>query len=417
MSCQVRQARTGLSIILFLTGLIFASWAARIPAIKDGAGLGDGGLAAVLLAEHAGSVVGLQVGALIVPRLGSRTTLRVFLPAFAGGLILLALVWDIRGLSVCLVLFGVVNSVVDVAINSHSAVIEARSRQPVFSRLHALHSAGAIAGAGGGALAAHANLAVWMHFLLVAAICGAGSAGAGRMLLPSTVDRSSAVSQPPKAAPKRRPTLRTPVLVLGLLAFCCTLAEGVVGDWSSVFLRDEAGASPAVAALGYGVFVVLMAAGRLTGDRLRERYGAANAFRGAALVAGAGLVVVVVGRSPLVGLVGFAILGAGLSYTLPVILAAASRIPGHSPATAVARVSTIGYLGFSVGPGLIGVCAQFIGLTAALGVPAVLIAATAVAARAVSAADGVVQPRPAAPASEQRPDGGTTSAAQLTKSH
>ncbi|BCB76626.1 MFS transporter [Phytohabitans flavus] len=383
---ETRRARVGLSVILFLTGLIFASWAARIPAVKDGLSLGDGGLAAVLMAEHLGSVLGLQVGAMVVPRLGSRATLRVFLPLFSVALIPPALAGGMQSLAVCLVLFGILNSVVDVAVNSHGAAVEVRHGQPLFSGLHAMHSVGVIAGAGIGSLAAYAGLGTRPHFAVVALACLAGGAAAARLLFPSTVDMRRRPE--PERAPAPRPKRWSAQLTtLGLLAFCCTLAEGSVGDWSSVFLRDELGASPGVAALGFGAFATMMVVGRFTGDRLRQRYGAVPAFRGALLCAAAGLLIGVIGQTPTAGMIGFTLLGAGLSYTLPTVLAAASRLPGQSAATSVARVATIGYLGFSVGPGLIGAAAQVVGLSAALVVPALLLLVTAAAARAVSVAD------------------------------
>jgi hypothetical protein len=170
--------------------------------------------------------------------------------------------------------------------------------------------------------------------------------------------------------------------VLGVLGFCLLLAEGSAYDWAAVYLRVGVGAAPGVAAAGVAAFSAAMTVGRAAGDRVVARVGPVAAFRGGALLAGVGFGAALLVGTPAAGLAGLALLGAGLSFTLPVAISAAGHV-GGTAAVAVARVSTLGYLGSFVGPGLIGALAGPFGLPAALAVPAVLVAATALGAGAV----------------------------------
>ena len=434
----LRRARTGVALAFLLNGAIFATWAARVPAVKQDLGLGDGQLAIAFLCLNAGAVVGLQLGPVLVSRRGSRGVLRLALPAFAVTLPLLALAWDLAALAAALVVFAVANSLIDVAMNAHGVVVERGYGRPVLSSLHAMYSLGGMVGAALGALAARLELATSGHFLAVAAAVAALSLAANRLLLPSWVDAAApaapraATLAGPRAATTAAPrvgaaalppggalgdaargeappgtatggsgTRRTGALAgwlrgwsgrmvaLGALGFGLMLAEGSVNDWGAVYLRDAAGSTPGIAAAGVAVFMAAMTAGRLAGDRLAMRLGPVRAFRMGTILGGAGLGGALLAGTPGAGLVVLGLLGAGLSFTLPLALSAAGHLHGDTPAAAtVARVSTIGYLGSFAGPGLIGALAGPLGLPVALALPAVLVAGAALGARAVAPAGG-----------------------------
>jgi MFS family permease len=411
----LRRARAGVALTFLLNGAIFATWAARVPAVKQDLGLRDGQLAFAFVCLNAGAVVGLQLGPVLVSRRGSRAVIGLALPAFAVALLAVALAWDLAALSGALVAFAVANSLIDVAMNAHGVVVERGYGRPILSGLHAMYSLGGMLGAALGALAARLELATPSHFLAVAVAVAALTAVATRLLLPWWVDAAlpaaSRDGAPVDAAGEEPPGggsaaggggsrrsgplagLRRgwsgPMVVLGALGFGLMLAEGSVNDWGAVYLRDAAGSTPGVAAAGVAVFMAAMTAGRLVGDRLATWLGPVRAFRMGTILGGAGLGGALLAGTPGAGLVGLGLLGAGLSFTLPLALSAAGHLHGDRPAAVtVARVSTIGYLGSFAGPGLIGALAGPLGLPVALALPAVLVAGTALWARAVAAAGG-----------------------------
>jgi fucose permease len=142
--------------------------------------------------------------------------------------------------------------------------------------------------------------------------------------------------------------------LLGALAFCVTLAEDAGLNWSTVYITESLGGTEAVGAVALGIFLGAVTLGRLAGDRLVSRFGAVRVFRAGAIVAGAGFGGALLLDAPAAGLVGLGLLGVGIANALPLAIGARGNAPGETPATAAARVSTLGYLGSFVGPALVG---------------------------------------------------------------
>jgi len=170
----------------------------------------------------------------------------------------------------------------------------------------------------------------------------------------------------------RRPRWSVTILVLGLLALCTLLGEGAADGWTAVYLHDSLGTSAYFAALGYAAFSVMMAVGRLAGDRLTTRFGPVTLVRSCGLLAAAGLAGALISATPAGALIGFALFGAGLSCTFPQLLSAAGNADPSRPASGIARVAGMGYLGLLGGPILIGGVASVAGLPLALVLPVIL---------------------------------------------
>ena len=186
-----------------------------------------------------------------------------------------------------------------------------------------------------------------------------------------------------RAAPAAaRPT--RPLFALGLVAFCCLLAEGAALDWSAVYVRDDLGGGAAVAALAYAAFSATMLVGRLLSDRLVAGRSPASLVRAGGILAGGGLAVAIVLDAPAAALAGFALLGAGLALVIPLVFRAAAATGSSGAGPSLAAVSTMGYTGFLAGPPLIGAIASASSLSVGLGFVAAMAFAAAVLAPAVS---------------------------------
>lgn len=369
-----------------LTGFVFASFASRVPAVKEGLSITDGQLAVGFVGLNAGAILGLQLGGILVPRTGSRPALLVGLLLFAGALLLPAAAPNLPVLVGALFVLAAFNSVVDVAMNAQGVTVQRVMGRPVLSGMHAMHSLGGVLGAGGGALAARLGSAPPLHFLAAGASAALVCLAVSPLLLPPGADAEARGEDSPGGALGVVGWFRgwsLPLVVLGALAFCFTLAEGSALDWSAVYVSDSLGASAALGAAGLGVFLGAVTLGRLIGDRLVSRFGAVRVFSVGAVVAGAGFGASLLVGTPFVGLVGLGLLGAGIANALPLAIAAGGNAPGEAPATAAARVSTLAYLGSFVGPVLIGGLATLWSLPIALALPAALVLATAFGAKAV----------------------------------
>ena len=366
--------RAAVTIVFALNGAMFATLFARMPALKSDASLSDGQLGLCLLVGALTLMLSQIVTGAAISRLGSRTVVVVGVSLYGGLLFVPAVATGIATFALGMAALGFGSGVLDVSMNTQGALAEARSPRRIFASFHAAFSFGALAGAGTAAIVASLGVDPLPHLAAVGAIGVVVGVLVSRWMLPLHDD--AAAGGPAFARPTRA------LLALGAIAFCALLSEGSVGDWSAVLLNDERGASPGLAAVGLAAFSVTMGLGRLATDPLADRFGPVTVSRAGALVAIAGLVAVVLPLPPGAGIAGFLVMGAGLAGLFPLALAAAARSPGAAPAAAIAAVSTAGYVGFLVGPALIGGLSEATSLPAALTVVAPLCALVALLARA-----------------------------------
>ena len=367
-------ARSAVTVLFFLNGAIFSSFFARLPAVKDALGATEGQLGLVLFLATAGLVVAQPLAGVIVARRGGRAAAVAGTALSAAGLPLAAQARSLAALAAVLFAMGVANGMLDVAINVLGVNVERARGRRMLSSMHAAFSFGAMTGAGGGVLAAAAGIGPEAHLTGAAAVACVVAAAALRGL----PRRSAVVAGPAFARPSRA------LLALGAAAFCVLLAEGSVIDWSAVFLDDEAHSGEALAAAGLATFSLFMALGRLLGDRLAERFGPAAVVRSGGGLAAAGLALALAAAEPAPGIAGFALMGAGLAATFPLIVSAAARAGGDAEAPAIAAVSGVGYAGLMAGPAAIGLLSDAVGLRSALLLVVVaLCMAAAMLARAV----------------------------------
>jgi predicted MFS family arabinose efflux permease len=278
----------------------------------------------------------------------------------------------IPSLAAALMLFGALNGTLDVAMNAQAVRVEQLHGRPIMSSLHALFSLGAVVGA----TATGLTMSLGDRPLLATALVTAAAV---------VVSARRLVSSAPsvRAMPFTVSMPRGALIGLGALAFLGLLAEGAMVDWSAVYLRDEVRTAPMLAAAGFAVFSLAMAFGRFTGDHLVRRVGPERVLRVSAAEEAIGLALALSVRRPSVALIGFALVGLGISNVIPILFSAAGRVRGVHPGTALAAVATTGYLGFLAGPPAIGLVAEAAGLTVGLGIVAVacvLIAAGAAVA-------------------------------------
>jgi hypothetical protein len=284
---------------------------------------------------------------------------------FALTLAPLGMVSSVPQLMAALLVMGIFNGGLDVAMNAQAALVEKAYGRPIMASFHGLWSVGGLAGATlGGAVAAQ-GLALGPHMLAVSGLALVGLALATQWLVPDA-GSGTGESGPSFALPPRA------LLLLGAVAFGVLFCEGAIADWGAVYLREGLGSPAGVAATGYAVFALLMAAGRLTGDWLTLRIGAGRIARGGGALVALGVALALTTGEPLAAIAGFGLVGAGVSCIFPLILSAAARTPGIAPGIAIAAMATSGYTGFLVGPPLIGSLAEALSLRGALGVLGVL---------------------------------------------
>jgi MFS family permease len=377
-AAAMRAARIAIGGLFFLCGVAFACWASRIPQVQAALGLSPAALGAAIAGLGAGSFVAMPVSGWLTIRFGSRPIASSAAVACSASLILPALAWDVVTLAGALAVFGAAIGVLDVAMNAQAVELEHRVGRPIMSGLHALFSAGGMAGAALGGLIASWRVPVMTHFTVAALVLVATAA----------VLRLSLIEAPRPEPGHPGPRLRLSRVLVGLsvLGSCVMIGEGAMADWTPVYLATVIGTGPGLAASGYAVFSATMMIGRLVGDRLTERVGRVRLVRLGTLLAAAGLsAALLLGTLP-AALAGFACVGAGFSVAVPLVFSAAGRLDSRSAGPGLAAVTTAGYLGFLAGPPIIGFIAEAFTLPLALALVVVLAVVGASLARFVAVA-------------------------------
>ena len=361
-------------------GVIAGVWGVHVPTIKVAYSLDERTLAAVLLATSAGSVLMLFLAGRVVGRMGARNTSVLAGWLFCAALACSLLLPNVWWLLLAMLVLGSGESLYDVAINAEGTTLELLSGRAVMSGFHGMFSLGALAGSGSAAAMLRLGLPAATQMAGVGIVIATLLAVASRGMLADHPAAESA--QAHFAWP------RGVLLVIGLLICCAMLAEGVMYNWSVLYVQQELRTPQEGAALAYVSFAGATALMRFAGDAARSRVSERTMLLSGSLLAATAMCVVLIVARPWVAIVGFALVGVGLATIVPLLYTAATRVPGVSRAAAIASVSSIGYLGFMIGPPIIGGIAHATTLSVAMSTLVVASLLLPIGARRVPLSDG-----------------------------
>ncbi|GAA3956368.1 MFS transporter [Actinomadura viridis] len=347
---SLRAARAATFVYFVLNGTLLGAWVVHIPAIEERVGVSHATLGGLLVLLGLGAFIGMQVAGRLTDRFGARVVVPAAGVVCSAALVLPGLPRDPWMLAGALLVFGLGNGCLDVAMNAHAVHVEKAYGRPVMSAFHATFSVGGVIAALASAGAASAGLSP------AAALGAAGAVGvvialvSARGLLPTAPAPAADAGKPagrPGGAPGR-------IWILAALALMIMLCEGAANDWSALHLKNVLGASAATAAVGYGTFAAAMTVGRLCADRLSARFGAMAVLRYGSATAAVGITIVAVCPWTWAAFAGWALFGLGLSGCVPQLFSAAGHADPSAAGVNVSRVAGLGYLGMLAGPAVIG---------------------------------------------------------------
>ena len=364
---NVRSAAVATFLVFGMNGLVFASWAARIPAVTEALSLTSGQMGTLLLCIAVGSLVALPSAGWVVGRIGTANTVRVggVLAAAAGtGVALSLMAGSVEATALSLFFFGAAIGLWDVAQNIEGADVEHRLRRTIMPQFHAAFSGGAFLGALIGAGLARLGVGLPQHLLAIAVALLVLAMVAPRYFLPHEAE------PPPLDGGAKEPRGRSAwrdgrTLLIGVVVLGATLTEGAGNDWIAKAAVDGLGVTESAGALMFALFVAAMTAMRFFGGRLIDLYGRVMVLRGSMAAAAFGLALYVFAGHVLLAAVGAALWGVGAALAFPMGMSAAADDPKHAAAR-VSVVSTIGYVAFLAGPPLLGYLGDQTGIRQAL---------------------------------------------------
>lgn len=366
-SAQLKAAAAATFLVFGINGLVFASWAARIPAVTESLQISSGQMGTLLLCVALGSLLALPTAGHVVGRIGTANTVRAagLLAASAGvGIALSLAASSIPGTAISLFFFGIGIGLWDVSQNIEGADVEHKLGRTIMPQFHAAFSGGAFVGALIGAGLSRLGIGLPAHLLVIAVVVAAAALWAPRYFLPhapaaAPVTGEAKTSRPARAWRDGR------TLLIGVVVLGATLTEGAGNDWIAKAAVDGLGASESTGALLFAAFVLAMTAMRFFGGRAIDAYGRVAVLRASMAAAAVGLGLFVFAGDIWLATAGAALWGVGAALAFPVGMSAAADDPKHAAAR-VSVVSTVGYIAFLAGPPLLGYLGDVTGIRMAL---------------------------------------------------
>ncbi len=356
----LNRIRIAVSMFYFSMGLTFATWASRIPSIKETLGLTEADLGTILFAIPIGQLVMMPFSGKIVIRYGSRNVVTLGILFYILSMTTLGLATQVWQLMLSLFFFGIFSNLTNISVNTQGILIEGLYRRPIMSAFHGAWSLAGFTGALIGLGMVNLKWSPLYHFAAVAVLLYAAIFANFRYLVKTKPAKPKKLEQEKKRSllPKINPALAW----LGVIGFCSMVSEGIMFDWSGVYFEDVIKAPKSLVIVGYASFMSMMASGRFIGDKITQRFGRKRVLAFSGFLISGGMYIAVFFPYIIPAALGFMLVGLGVSTVVPGVYSLAGKTPGIEPSQALTAVSSISFLGFLLGPPVIGYIAHAVGL-------------------------------------------------------
>jgi MFS family permease len=346
---SIRAHRAAVAAFFFIIGLSFASWASRIPDIKSKLHLSDAALGGVLFALPIGSMLCLTFSGGLITRYGSRKIITMAAICYPLVLVLIGMASSVWQLVPVVFIFGLLGNLCNISVNTQAVGVEALYGRSIMASFHGVWSLAGFCGAAIGTFMVSENISTFWHFLIVCVL----------LIALNVFSRPYAVAK--DAVHPDQPRFAWPdamLLKLGLIAFCCMICEGTMFDWSGVYFQKVVNAPKELTTLGYAAFMGTMASGRFVGDKIITRFGKQSVLQASGIIITTGLLIAVIFPHIITATIGFLLVGIGVSSVVPLVYSAAGKSKKMAPGLALTAVTSIGFIGFLLGPPIIGFIAE-----------------------------------------------------------
>ena len=356
MDKHLTKTRFTLSVFYFISGIIFASFTSRIPGIQHKLMLNDASLGIVLACIPAGLMISMPFAGYFTSRFKMRSLLIAAALAYSVLLLCLGFASSAWQVSVVLFLFGVSRTFFNVSVNTCSIVLQQQFKQSIVTSFHGIWSLAALLGALLSMMLIGLDVSMEYHFLIVSIFS-----------VTVVFFFNGSIPEAGKGQPKKKlfSAANKGLLYLGFIAAGSMFCEGMMSDWSGIYFSKVGGVTGQYYVLGYASYLTTMVVGRFLGDWFLGKYGEMTMLRASAFLLGIGFLVAVVFPYPILIVIGFLLVGFGVSCFVPMIFLLASKNTVVPIGTAVSSVSLLGYIGFLFGPPIIGYLSETFGLQAA----------------------------------------------------
>lgn len=347
-------------VVFAINALLFAFWVTRLPEIKADLELSDGTLGIALFCVPAGALIAMLMISRFIQRYGAGRVTIVMTSAYAISMILPFLAGSLWQLGLILFVVGLTSASMDIAMNAVAATLQKEHDTIIMSTCHGFFSLGGMVGAGLGSVCIAFGIAAVPQMLAGIAVVLLLVILWIRPLIRPVIEAASgndaAFSWPGRA-----------LMGLAFIGFCSMQGEGAIIDWSAIYLNEITQAEDYLWGMGYAGFSLSMTLGRFMGDHIMQRIPARTLLIVSFGIVIVGLIMVVMPGTTWFSIAGFTFAGAGYALLVPIVFSEAAARPGVSASQGIAAVATTGYMGFLLGPVVIGGIAELYHLTLGFG--------------------------------------------------
>jgi MFS family permease len=347
-----RRYRIAVSTFFFIQGLTFASWASRIPDIKNMLGLSDAGLGGILFFLPIGQLCAMALSGYLVSKFGSKTTLTIAAICYPAALINIGLASTVVHLSAGLFIMGMFGNLSNISVNTQGVGVERLYRRSIMASFHGIWSLAGFTGGIISTLLVRNNISPFIHFC-----CNFALVFTLFLLM-----RNSILPRDNKPVEKTDAKFFVKpdsfIICLGLIVFGSMICEGTMFDWSSIYFQKVLHLPKELIRIGYIAFMCTMASGRFAADWLVTKFGITKILQTSGIIIASGLLISVMFPYLFTATLGFLLVGVGTSSVVPLCYSLAGKSKTMLPGIALVTVSSIGFLGFLLGPPIIGFIAQ-----------------------------------------------------------
>ncbi|WP_345101130.1 MFS transporter [Mucilaginibacter panaciglaebae] len=358
------QLRMANAVFFFLSGFGYSSWASRIPAIKMQLHLNEAELGGILFAMPLGLLLTLPATGLLLSKHSSRRIMFFGSLFFAVMLACIGFANNVWQLVAVLFSFGVSRNLFNISTNAQAVAVQALYDKSIMANFHGIWSMAGFAGAACGYFMVYYNIGTMYHLLGVSLI----------LVIFTLLFIKGTIYEAPVPQPQKKLfTLPDKSLIIfSLICFASMACENTMYDWSSIYFYKVVHVPRSTATGGFVVYMIAMTLGRFVGDAGVNRFGIKSVLRTSGILIFCGLMTSVLLPYTMLVMIGFVLVGLGVSCIVPMVFQMAGRSTTMSSGTALASISSIGYLGFLVVPPFIGFIAQAAGLQLSFGLIALL---------------------------------------------
>jgi len=356
------KTRLGISILFFLCGLNFATWATRIPDFKKVLNLTEAELGTMLMGLPIGSLVSLPLAGWLIAKYNSKVICLFAVCLYTCIIPLIGYSSTATQLFSVLFLFGMSGDILNIAMNTQVITLENKLSKIVMSSFHGIFSIGLMLGALLGSLMISLNYGYKIHFWGISVI--------NLLLIPTfyynLLPDEKVLNNTAKKSDASIFNLDSYLITLALIAFCGMLCEGAMADWITLYFEENSFANMIPKTIGFTTFAAAMVLGRFLGDYLSNKYKVKNLLIINGILIAIGMGITLISQMIFVKIFGCFLIGIGVSTIVPIIYSQAGMQTKIKPSIAIAGVSTIAYIGFLIGPVLIGYLADIFSLQLSL---------------------------------------------------